>query len=106
MRKQMHLDRTSIYYYRSFWNQVYMVKTMSHAVFKTFGVSLIVETQKFLKTHVQDKRLYTKWGYVPQQYVTSSAQDAEYANVVFHNKMPIPLQALLNLAKASRASFF
>lgn len=76
-----------------------MVKTMSHAVFRTFGVSLIVETQKFLKTNVQDKRLYTKWGYVPQQYVTSSAQDAEYANVVFHNKMPIPLQALLNLAK-------
>ncbi len=35
-----------------------------------------------------------------------SAQDAEYANVVFHNKMPIPLQALLNLAKASRASCF
>ena len=83
-----------------------MVKTMSHAVFRTFGVSLIVEKQKFLKTHVQDKRLYTKWGYVPQQYVTSSAQDAEYANVVFHNKMPIPLQALLNLAKASRVSFF
>lgn len=79
---------------------------MSHAVFRTFGVSLIVETQKFLKTHVQDKRLYTKWGYVPQQYVTSSAQDAEYTNVVFHNKMPISLQALLNLAKASRASFF
>ena len=83
-----------------------MVKTIPHAVFRTFCVSLIVETQKFLKTHVQDKRLYTKWGYVPQQYVTSSAQDAEYANVVFHNKMPIPLQALLNLAKASRASFF
>lgn len=76
-----------------------MVKTMPHAVFGTFGVSLIVETQKFLKTHVQDKRLYTKWGYVPQQYVTSSAQNAEYANVVFHNKMPIPLQALFNLAK-------
>ena len=34
---------------------------MSHAVFRTFGVSLIVETQKFLKTHVQDERLYTKW---------------------------------------------
>lgn len=83
-----------------------MVKTMSHAVFRTFGVSLIVETQKFLKTHVQDKRLYTKWGDVPQQYVTSSAQDAEYANVVFHNKMPISLQALFYLAKASRASFF
>ena len=83
-----------------------MVKTMSRAVFRTFGVSLIVETQKFLKTHVQDKRLYTKWGYVPQQYVTSSAQNAEYANVVFHNKMPISLQALLNLAKTSRASFF
>lgn len=83
-----------------------MVKTMSRAVFRTLGVSLIVETQKFLKTHVQDKRLFAKWGYVPQQYVTSSAQDAEYANVVFHNKMPIPLQALLNLAKASRASFF
>ena len=83
-----------------------MVKTMSRAVFRTFGVSLIVETQKFLKTHVQDKRLYTKWGYVPQQYVTSSVQNAEYANVVFHNKMPIPLQALLNLAKTSRASFF
>ena len=83
-----------------------MVKTMSHAVFRTFGVSLIVETQKFLKAHVQDKRLYTKWGYVPQQYVTSSAQDAEYANVVFHNKMPISLQALLNLAKTCRASFF
>ena len=83
-----------------------MVKTMSHAVFRTFGVSLILETQKFLKTHVQDERLYTKWGYVPQQYVTSSAQNAEYANVVFHNKMPIPLQALLNLAKASRVSFF
>ena len=83
-----------------------MVKTMSRAVFRTLGVSLIIETQKFLKTHVQDKRLYTKWGYVPQQYVTSSAQDAEYANVVFHNKMPIPLQALLNLEKASRASFF
>lgn len=83
-----------------------MVKTMSRAVFRTLGVSLIIETQKFLKTHVQDKRLYTKWGYVPQQYVTSSAQDAEYANVVFHNKMPIPLQALLNLAKACRASFF
>ena len=83
-----------------------MVKTMSHAVFRTFGVSLMVETQKFLKTHVQDKRLYTKWGYVPQQYVTSSAQDAEYANVVFHNKMPISLQALLNLAKTCRASFF
>ena len=83
-----------------------MVKTMSHAVFRTFGVSLIVETQKFLKTHVQDKRLYTKWGYVPQQYVTSSAQDAEYANVVFHNKMPISLQALFYLAKASRVSFF
>ena len=83
-----------------------MVKIMSRAVFRTFGVSLIVETQKFLKTHVQDKRLYSKWGYVPQQYVTSSAQNAEYANVVFHNKMPISLQALLNLAKASRASFF
>ena len=83
-----------------------MVKTMPHAVFGTFGVSLIVETLKFLKTHVQDKRLFTKWGYVSQQHVTSSAQDAEYANVVFHNKMPIPLQALLNLAKASRASFF
>ena len=83
-----------------------MVKTMSHAVFGTFGVSLIVETQKFLKTHVQDKRLSTTWGYVPQQYVTSSAQDAEYANVVFHNKMPISLQALLNLAKTCRASFF
>lgn len=83
-----------------------MVKTMSRAVFRTLGVSLIVETQKFLKTHVQDKRLYTKWGYVPQQYVTSSAQDAEYANVVFHNKMPISLQALLNLAKTCRASFF
>lgn len=69
-------------------------------------VSLIIEAQKFLKTHVQDKRLYTKWGYVPQQYVTSSAQDAEYANVVFHNKMPISMQALLNLAKAGRASFF
>ena len=38
-----------------------MVKTMPHAVFGTFGVSLIVETQKFLKTHVQDERLYTKW---------------------------------------------
>ena len=83
-----------------------MVKTMSRAVFRTFGVSLIVETQKFLKTHVQDKRLYTKWGYVPQQYVTSSAQNAEYANVVFHNKMPISLQALFYLAKASRASCF
>lgn len=83
-----------------------MVKTMPHAVFETFGVSLIVETQKFLKTHVQDKRLYSKWGHVPQQYVTSSAQDAEYANVVFHNKMPISLQALLNLAKTCRASFF
>ncbi len=83
-----------------------MVKTASHAVFGTFGVSLIVEAQKFLKTHVQDKRLYTKWGYLPQQYVTSSAQDAEYANVVFHNKMPISLQALFYLAKASRASFF
>ena len=83
-----------------------MVKTASHAVFGTFGVSLIIEAQKFLKTHVQDKRLYTKWGYVPQQYVTSSAQDAEYANVVFHNKMPISLQALFYLAKASRASFF
>ena len=83
-----------------------MVKTMSHAVFGTFGVSLMIEAQKFLKTHVQDKRLYTKWGYVPQQYVTSSAQDAEYANVVFHNKMPISLQALLNLAKTCRASFF
>ena len=83
-----------------------MVKTMPHAVFRTLGVSLIVETQKFLKTHVQDKRLFTKWGYVPQQYVTSSAQDAEYANVVFHNKMPISLQALLNLAKTCRASFF
>ena len=83
-----------------------MVKIASHAVFGTFGVSFIVEAQKFLKTHVQDKRLYTKWGYVPQQYVTSSAQDAEYANVVFHNKMPIPLQALFYLAKASRASFF
>ena len=83
-----------------------MVKTASHAVFGTFGVSLIVEAQKFLKTHVQDKRLYTKWGYVPQQYVTSSAQDAEYANVVFHNKMPISLQALFYLAKVSRASFF
>lgn len=83
-----------------------MVKIASHAVFGTFGVSLIVEAQKFLKTHVQDKRLYTKWGYVPQQYVTSSAQDAEYANVVFHNKMPISLQALFYLAKASRASFF
>lgn len=83
-----------------------MVKTMPHAVFETFGVSLIVEAQKFLKTHVQDKRLYTKRGYVPQQYVTSSAQDAEYANVVFHNKMPIPMQALLYLAKTSRASFF
>ena len=34
---------------------------MPHAVFGTFGVSLIVETQKFLKTHVQDERLYTKW---------------------------------------------
>lgn len=79
---------------------------MPHAVFRTFGVSLIVETQKLLKTHVQDKRLFTKWGYVPQQYVTSSAQDAEYANVVFHNKMPISLQALFYLAKASRASFF
>ena len=79
---------------------------MSHAVFGTFGVSLMIEAQKFLKTHVQDKRLYTKWGYVPQQYVTSSAQDAEYANVVFYNKMPIPLQALFYLAKASRASFF
>ena len=79
---------------------------MPHAVFRTFGVSLIVETQKFLKTHVQDKRLYTKWGYVSQQYVTSSAQDAEYANVVFHNKMPISLQALFYLAKAGRASFF
>lgn len=79
---------------------------MPHAVFRTFGVSLIVEAQKFLKTHVQDKRLYTKWGYVPQQYVTSSAQDAEYANVVFYNKMPISLQALFYLAKASRASFF
>ena len=79
---------------------------MPHAVFRTFDVSLIVETQKFFETHVQDKRLYTKWGYVPQQYVTSSAQDAEYANVVFHNKMPIPLQALFYLAKASRASFF
>ena len=33
-----------------------MVKTMSHAVFRTFGVSLIVEIQKFLKTHVQDER--------------------------------------------------
>ena len=83
-----------------------MVKTMPHAVFRTFGVSLIVETQKFLKTHVQDKRLYTKWGDVPQQYVTSSAQDAEYANVVFHNKMPISLQALFYLAKAGRVSFF
>ena len=83
-----------------------MVKTMPYAVFRTFSVSLIVEAQKFLKTHVQDKRLYTKWGDVPQQYVTSSAQDAEYANVVFHNKMPISLQALLNLAKASRAYFF
>ena len=83
-----------------------MVKTMPHAVFGTFGVSLIIEAQKFLMTHVQDKRLYTKWGYVPQQYVTSSAQDAEYVNVVFHNKMPISLQALLNLAKAGRASFF
>ena len=83
-----------------------MVKTMPHAVFRTFDVSLIVETQKFFETHVQDKRLYTKWVDVPQQYVTSSAQDAEYANVVFHNKMPISLQALLNLAKASRASFF
>ena len=83
-----------------------MVKTMPHAVFGTFGVSLIVEAQKFLKTHVQDKRLYTKWGYLPQQYVMSSAQDAEYANVVFHNKMPISLQALFYLAKASRASFF
>ena len=83
-----------------------MVKTASHAVFGTFGVSLIVEAQKFLKSHVQDKRLYTKWGDVPQQYVTSSAQDAEYANVVFHNKMPISLQALFYLAKASRASFF
>ena len=83
-----------------------MVKTASHAVFGTFGVSLIVEAQKFLKTHVQDKRLFTKWGYVPQQYVTSSAQDAEYANVVCHNKMPISLQALFYLAKASRASFF
>lgn len=83
-----------------------MVKTIPHAVFRTFGVSLIVETQKFLKTHVQDKRLYTKWGYVPQQYITSSAQNAEYANVVFHNKMPISLQTLLNLAKTSRASFF
>ena len=83
-----------------------MVKTMPHAVFRTFGVSLMIEAQKFLMTHVQDKRLYTKWGYVPQQYVTSSAQDAEYVNVVFHNKMPISLQALLNLAKAGRASFF
>ena len=79
---------------------------MPHAVFRTFGVSLIVEIQKFLKTHVQDKRLYTKWGDVPQQCVTSSAQDAEYANVVFHNKMPISLQALFYLAKAGRASFF
>ena len=79
---------------------------MPHAVFGTFGVSLIIDAQKFLNTHVQDKRPYTKWGYVPQQYVTSSAQDAEYANVVFHNKMPISMQALLNLAKAGRASFF
>ena len=83
-----------------------MVKTMSHAVFRTFGVSLIVETQKFLKTHVQDKRLFTKWGYVPQQYVTSSAQDAEYTNVVFHNKVSISLQTLLYLAKTCGASFF
>lgn len=65
---------------------------------------LSIEAQKFHNQYVQDKRLFTQWGAIPQQHHSGTSQASQHPDDIYYNQVPVTLQALLYMAKARSAS--
>lgn len=54
--------------------------------------------------HVQNKRLFTQWGAIPQQHHSPASQATEHFDDLLYHQVSVALQALLNMAEARRTS--
>ena len=97
------MDGTSTYIYHSFRYQIHLVVMWPCSLLDFCGL-LSIEAKKFHNQYVQDKRLFTQWGAIPQQHHSSTSQATQHPDDIYYNQVPVTLQALLYMAKARNAS--